>query len=416
MVQELLRIQQPQSGEQRMKWISMTLLAVFVCLIPLYSAPTNPKTLVLSSKKLVESRTLFVQKKLQSSPSFIAFIKEADALLSMRPLSVMDKSQTPPSGSKHDYLSMGPYWWPDTTKPNGLPYIRRDGERNPEYNSITDPSEISTMIRSVEALSVAHYITNQSSYAAKARELLVVWFIDEKTKMNPNMNYAQYIPGINTGRGIGIIETHDLYKVLDGIVLLRTSKEWKQADDQSMIKWFSDYFQWLTTHRYGLDESKEKNNHGSWYDVQVSVLALFLGKEDVAKNVIEQAKNKRIDIQIEQDGKQPLELARTKSWRYSNYNLMALMHLGLLGDKVGVNLWNYQSPNGGSIQKALAYLLPFAKEPQRWQYKQIEPMNNVDICLNLHIAKRKHDDKQVLEWLAMISGQDCSVDFVVSLI
>jgi hypothetical protein len=399
-----------------MSRIGETLLAIIVGGTSLFLSPGDPETLILDSKKLMEARALFTGKELQNRPDFQTFMKEADALLAMRPVSVMDKSQVPPSGSKHDYLSMGPYWWPDTTKPNGLPYIRRDGERNPEYNTITDPSEISIMVRAVEMLSVASFITSQPPYAAKARELVLTWFIDEKTRMNPNLNYAQYIPGINTGRGIGIIETHDFYKVLDAILLLRTSTEWKPADDQAMVKWFAEYYQWLTTNQYGLDESREKNNHGSWYDVQISALALFLGKEDVAKTVLETVKKKRIDIQIEQDGKQPLELARTKSWRYSNYNLMALMHLGLLGDKVGVNIWNYQSPNGGSIQKALSYLLPFAKNPKSWQYKQIETMTNNDICLNFHFAKQKYDQKQIEQWLGMISGQDCSVDFLVSLI
>jgi hypothetical protein len=250
----------------------------------------------------------------------------------------------------------------------------------------------------------------------KARELLNVWFIDEQTKMNPNMNYAQYIPGINTGRGIGIIETHDMYKVLDAIVLLRTSKEWSKKDDGAMSRWFEDYYHWLTTHEYGLDESKEKNNHGSWYDVQVSSLALFLEKKNIARKILEEAKTKRIDIQIEQDGKQPLELARTKSWRYSNYNLMALMHLALLGDHVGVNLWYYQSVNGGSILKALKFLLPFVKDPLKWQYTQIEKMQNDDIFLNLHIATLKYGSKEYSKWTANVSGQDYSVDFLHALI
>src|SRR5213594_3592179 len=30
----------------------------------------------------------------------------------------------------HDYYSEGPYWWPDPKNPRG-PYIRKDGERNP---------------------------------------------------------------------------------------------------------------------------------------------------------------------------------------------------------------------------------------------------------------------------------------------
>jgi hypothetical protein len=253
------------------------------------------------------------------------------------------------------------------------------------------------MVGAVEALSVAYYITQQTIYASKAQELLSVWFIDKETKMNPNMNYAQYIPGINTGRGIGIIETHDIYKILDAIILLRTSMLWKQEMDQAMVKWFDDY-------------------HGSWYDVQVSALGLFLGKKDAATKILEEVKKKRIDVQIDNDGKQPLELARTKSWRYSNYNLMALMHLALLGEHVRIDLWNYQSASGGSIHKALNYLLPFGKDPQKWQYTQIEEMKNADLFLNLHMAKQKYNLKQNPAWIDMTPDQGFFVGFLDSLI
>jgi hypothetical protein len=328
----------------------------------------------------------------------------------------MDKVQTPPSGSKHDFFSMSPYWWPDTTKPNGLPYIRRDGERNPECDIISDPSQISEIIHAVETLTVAYYITSKTVYAVKAQELLNRWFIDEKTKMNPNMNHAQYIPGRNTGRGSGIIETHEIYKILDAIVLLRTSKYWSQLQDGAMNKWFEDYYQWLTTHEYGIEQSNQRNNYGTWYDMQVSALALFLGKEIIAKKILEEVKKKRIDVQIAQDGKQPLELGRTNSWEYSNFNLMALMHLALLGDHVGVNLWRYESPNGGSILKALKFLLPIAKDPLEWKYTQIEKMRNDNIFILLHIAKQKYIKEKDSEWILFKSTYHYSVRFIDSLI
>ena len=63
---------------------------------------------------------------------------EADQALAEPPRSVMDKPFLPPSGNKHDYISQGPYWWPDPEKADGLPYIRRDGEVNPEVRKFTD--------------------------------------------------------------------------------------------------------------------------------------------------------------------------------------------------------------------------------------------------------------------------------------
>lgn len=328
--------------------------------------------------------------------------KSANALLNMRPLSVVDKSFVPPSGDKHDFVSMGPYWWPDPSKKDGLPYIRRDGERNPEYRSITDESYLNKTISAVESLAVAYYLTKDSNYSAKAADLLRVWFINNDTKMNPNMNHAQYIPGINTGRGIGLIETRYLYKITDAVVLLRSSNEWSKNNDQEIVKWFGNYFTWITSHKYGVDESNEENNHGTWYDVQKTAIAIFLGKKELAAKTLEEVKLKRIAAQIETDGKQPLELARTRSWNYSIMNLSAFMHLAVVGERVGIDLWNYKTPSGGSIRKALDYLLPYALDNKRWEYKQISKWENDSLIPLLQLARKKYDNKIYGDWIKKI--------------
>ena len=381
---------------------------IFLFFFPLTSIITPQidqyKTFTLSSKKLNILHELFVKSELQKDRSFKKFISEAQEYLNIKPASVMEKSQTPPGGNKHDYMSMAPYWWPDPSKPDGLPYIRKDGERNPEIRKFTDHAAQGRMIGAVETLSLAFAITNDSKYSKKAAQLLRVWFLDNETKMNPNLNFAQYIPGINTGRGIGIIETSSYYKIVDAIGILETSDVWSQEDDQEIRKWFDEYLDWLTTGKYGKDEANEKNNHGTWYDVQVVSISLFLGKHDLAKRVLNEVKDKRIQSQITSDGKQPLELARTKSWGYSIFNLNAFFHLALLGDNIGIDLWNYQSGEGASIRKALDYLLPFAVHLEKWKYKQIEKIDLNSLHSLLLIAKNKYDQKVYSKWIEKISG------------
>ncbi len=332
------------------------------------------------------------------------FMREADEALGMKPLSVMDKSQMPPSGNKHDFLSMGPYWWPDSSKADGLPYVRFDGRRNPEYHTITDQEYFNSTIDAAEKLSVAYAVSDDRRYAAKAAEILRVWFLDEATKMNPNLNHAQYIPGINTGRGIGIIETREIFKLLDALCLLQPSAEWTDDDAKKMRMWIEDYYRWLTTHPYGIDESNEKNNHGTWYDVQVTSLALYLGKMDDALKYLEQAKEKRIGAQIEPDGRQPLELARTKSWDYSLMNLSAFFHLAQLGERAGVDLWNYESPKGGSLRKALGYLLRYAVDPATWEYQNLHPIEPHTLVPLILKGQKRFGKEQYSAWLATISA------------
>src|SRR5258705_897572 len=291
--------------------------------------------------------------------------------MQQKPLSVVSKDPTPPSGDKHDYMSQAPYFWPNPSKPDGLPYIRRDGERNPEITKITDHLALDQMEGAVRTLSLAYYFKEDESYAAKATQLLRAWFLDPATRMNPNLQHAQFIPGVNTGRGIGLIETRGLTDIVDAIGLLVGSKSWTAADQKGLEDWFTRFLQWMQESRNGREENAAKNNHGTFYDVQAMSFALFVGRNDLAKQIAETAKEKRIALQIEPDGRQPLELERTKAWSYSNMNLDGLMQLARLAESVQVDLWNYQTKDGRGIRKALEYLYPYATEDRQWTFQQI---------------------------------------------
>src|SRR5437660_9818736 len=368
--------------------------------------PSAPRVFLLDAKQVQLTRQRVRDGDKSLNAAWARLEREAQKALSEGPFSVVIKSVTPPSGDKHDYMTQAPYFWPDPKSPNGLPYIRRDGERNPEINKITDHHSLDQLESSVETLALAYYFKGDEAYAARATQLLRAFFLDPATRMNPNLEYAQFIPGVNTGRGIGLIETRGLTHVVDAIGLLAGSKALTEADQRGLQDWFGKFLQWMQESKNGREESAAKNNHGTYYDVQVVSFALFLSQRDLAVRVLQEARQKRIATQIEPDGRQPLELARTKAWGYSNGNLDGLMLLATLGERVGVDLWNYQTSDGRSIRKALDFLTPVALGERKWQYQELGGVKPDSLFPLMRRAANVYHDKQYQALMARVPDVD----------
>lgn len=334
--------------------------------------------------------------------------KQADSLLDMKPLSVMHKTFTPVSGNKHDYMSQAPYFWYDSTKPNGLPYMRRDGVRNPEINKITDRTYIGRLENASRILSLAWYFTGEKKYAEKAAILLRTWFVDSDTKMNPHLEYGQAIPGVNAGRGIGIIETVALINIADAAGLLTTSASWTPSDHRALQQWYSEYLNWLLTSKNGSDEHKAKNNHGTWYYAQAIDFALFTGDINKAKHLVEESK-KRLDSQLTKEGQQPLELERTNGLGYSTMNLRGWFMVATLAKKTGTDLWNYKTPQNVSIRTAFDWLLPYALGQKKWQYQQISKYNRTEVYPLLLQAYNQFKDQKYLDAASELYKENTSL-------
>ena len=316
-------------------------------------------------------------------------IADADKALAVTPPSVMQKTKVPPSGDKHDYMSIAPYFWPNPATKDGLPYVRKDGKVNPESRAeaANDTLRARLVGTTVETLALGYYFTRDEKYAEHAAKVLRTWFLDPATKMTPHFRFAQAIPGVNDGRGTGLIEARGLADAADAAILLVGSKHWSAADQQALLAWGSAYFEWLTTSKNGQDEHAAKNNHGTWYDVQAVKWALVLGRMDKAKEICAEAITRRIGVQIQPDGKQPLELSRTASFSYSCFNLRALSALAGLGEHAGVDLWKHRSTDGRSLVAALDFLVPYlGKNPKPWTMQQIHESNDDDVLPVLRAA------------------------------
>ncbi len=365
-----------------------------------------PRVFLLDAKQLLATKERLQNGDTALVPAWLKLEADARKALAMEPVSIVTKGPTPPSGDKHDYLSQAPYFWADPKSANGLPYIRRDGERNPEINKITDHRALDQVVNAVETLALAYYLKGDQIYATKATQLLRVFFLAPGTRMNPNLQYAQFIPGVNTGRGIGLIETRGLTQMVDAVGLLAGSKALSQADQNGLRDWFSHFLQWMLESKNGRDEAAAKNNHGTYYDLQVTSFALFLGRREMAIKVLQASREKRIATQIEPDGRQPLELARTKAWSYSVGNLDGLTLLATLGERLGVDLWHYQTSDGRSIRRAIAFLSPFALGERKWSYQQIGEWSPRIMFPVLRRAAVRYEDADFRALLRKIPKED----------
>jgi len=294
-------------------------------------------------------------------------LKAANQYLQEQPITITASSSPRSAGGLHDFFSEGDYWWPDPQNPDG-PYIQRDGMTNPN-NFVDHRKYLMRLSVQVPALVAAWRLTQDERYARHAVQHLRAWFIDEKTKMNPNLQYSQAIHGRFTGRGIGLIDTIHLVEVARAIEWLKDSRSLNTTELGGVIQWFKDYLQWMTTSKNGIDEREAKNNHGTCWVMQVAAFALLVGDHDLVEYCRNRFKTVLVPNQIAVDGSFPEELRRTKPYGYSLFNLDAMATICELLSTRSDNLWTFTTNDGRGISKSLAYMYPYIKDKKNWPLK-----------------------------------------------
>ncbi|ABS27459.1 conserved hypothetical protein [Anaeromyxobacter sp. Fw109-5] len=330
----------------------------------------SPRLLMIDGAHVSRVRDSLRRGEPQYREALAALEADAGRALALPPVSVTDEPVVPPSGDKHDYMSQAPYWWPDPSKPDGLPYVERDGERNPEIDRITDRQNLERLTRNVSTLGLAYYLTGREEFAEQLARFVRVWFLDEATRMNPHLEFAQGVPGVAEGRAAGIIESRFLPTIIDGVMLVEGSPAWTASDEEAFEEWMRSYLEWLLTSQKGRVQANRGNNQETWYRVQVVALALYTGETEAARTALLDGQA-GIAGQFEPDGSQPRELSRTRAWDYSVFNLTAYMHLAALGERLDVDLWNFRTPTGSSLRQGVEYLVPFATGEEPFPHEQI---------------------------------------------
>lgn len=288
----------------------------------------------------------------------------AEAALPGRPETIVSRVNPRSAGGPHAFSSEGDYWWPDPKNPDG-PYVRRDGLTNPA-NFTAHRQLLMAFAREVGALAAAYDLTHDERFAAAAVRHLRAWFVDPATRMNPDLAYAQAIQGVASGRGIGIIDTVHLAEVALGVEALRGSVALTPADEAAITGWFRDYLHWLGTHPYGLEEARQENNHGTCWALQVAAFAHLTGDTATLADCRRRFRETLLPGQMAADGSFPRELARTKPYGYSIFNLDVMCGLAVVLSTPPHDELGFTLPDGRNLARGVAFLAPFLADKSRW--------------------------------------------------
>ena len=273
----------------------------------------------------------------------------------------------------NDYVSEGPYWWPDPKDPKA-PYIRKDGQRNPA-RFMGNRSDLDSMPRAILALGMGAFFLKNPACCARANQVLPVWFVDPKTRMNPNLEHGQLTRGHDDGRGTGMIDTVSLIHLAQGITLMELAGGLDAGVAGGVRQWYTDYLKWSTTSQKGLSEKNSGNNHATWWTAQMAAYAAFTGNAAARAMCWEHYRTYLVPTEIQPDGSCPREEARTASLSYSSMNLDAFTTICRIAQVDGVDLWHFKTAKGIGVVNACDYLIPYLLDPKKWTKEQINAYN-----------------------------------------
>jgi hypothetical protein len=248
--------------------------------------------------------------------------------------------------------------------------LRDDGHANPA-RIVANQTALASMSDAIFSLGVASFLLDNPAYGKRAALLLHTWFLNPKTKMNPGLDYAQSVPGVNNGRGSGVVDGRSFVRAIQGLEFLEQTSNWDSKDQAAVHKWFEDYLHWLLTSKNAIDERKSGNNHASWWAAEVAAVGSYVGDSKAQQMAFSFYEDHLLPRQILPNGSAPQEEVRVRSLRLSSLNLEAFSTICRIAQVIGKgDLWSVHARSGASIGTALDYLSPYLDDPKKWSKEQ----------------------------------------------
>ncbi len=341
--------------------LQFPLLNLQLTLSPLSSLCAKPVTYIWDMSELAALAGK------PESEEYKSLVSKANRIIKIKPIAVTNK-ETSISGDKHNYESLSIYWWPDPKNPGG-PYVARDGEFNPEYKKYDYP-RLLQLKDNLVTCSKAFFLTGDSRYYDYFCRQLDTWFINPETRMVPNLEFSQFVPGHNNGRGNpqGMSDAYNFNDMLESIRLVNAVASIGKPRMKAMKAWFKDLAHWMQTSDYGLKTQAFKNSQVLSFDVTVYNIFIFTGQKSARKAIFKAFSTKRVNAQIDAEGKMPESLRRTKGFSYSVSSLQKFVDFMSLAKADGKNL---PKETRDKIQSAFDYITPFTTNRNAFPYSEI---------------------------------------------
>lgn len=237
-------------------------------------------------------------------------------------------------------------------------FVTQSIKQNTTPPSSDDPRapHARALLADATILTLAGTAAKRQDFLDQATLLIRTGFIKPATRMNPHLQDAQ------VSSGIGIMDFNGLYYFMDAVRLLCDARALTTEELDGFRSWLTQYLTWLTTSPTGKIECRSTNHHGTFYDVQLLSIALFLGDFHTAA-AVGNGVWLRFSCQFAPDGSMPDELKRTKPRENASLGLIAWTSLARLMSVCGENLWGYSDSKGRSLEKAAAWLSDAWSDP-----------------------------------------------------
>ena len=239
---------------------------------------------------------------------------------------------------------------------------------------VANQTALNAMCDAVFTLGAASFLLDNAGLRQARRPLIHTWFLNPKTRMNPDLDYAQSVPGVNNGRGAGVVDGRVFVRAIQGMEFLAQTGDWDAKDQAAVHKWFEEYLHWLTHQQERHRREEERQQSRFVVGRPGGRRGQFRGNKPRRSNGLQFYRDHLLPRQIMPDGSAPREEMRARSLRLSSFNSGGVLHD--LPHRPGARRWTVERARAQRRQHHRRARLPLAL-PRRSQ--EVEQGTNFDI-------------------------------------